>query len=94
MSLFTCFLNIRVARGSERDGAVGTKLAVDYSVVGVDEDGYEAVSHGEAVHVVGDAAHPLTVTVAENLIRRAKARGNSVSSCKVLRSPCLCPIQF
>ena len=90
MSLFTCFLNIRVARGSERDGAVGTKLAV----VGVDEDGYEAVSHGEAVHVVGDAAHPLTVTVAENLIRRAKARGNSVSSCKVLRSPCLCPIQF
>ena len=53
MSLFTCLLNIRVAGGSERDGAVGTELAV----VGVDEDGNEAVSLGEDVHVVGDAAH-------------------------------------
>ena len=46
-------MKIRVAGGTERDGAVGLELAV----VDVDEDRHEAVSLGEAVHMEGDADH-------------------------------------
>ena len=55
--LFEEILVVRVAAGPERDGAVGPELAG----VGVDEDGHEAVSLGEAVHVAGHAAHRVLV---------------------------------
>ena len=63
MSLFTYLMKIRVVGGTERDGvSVGLELAV----VDVDEDGHEAMSLGEAVHVAGVG---ITATVAENLLR-------------------------
>lgn len=55
--LFEEILVVRVAAGPERDRAVGPELAG----VGVDEDGHEAVSLGEAVHVARHAAHRVLV---------------------------------